>query len=561
MDNGYTPMITNYYTLFHVATELEHEFAGQTLDEIFTQHRGELVISFKETQAVIIAGCEPANNFIYARKTFARARRNSANLFTGIPGTVIDRVFMNPTDRQLHIQLNDKHELLVQLFGSKANVLLLDANGIITETFLKKSYAKVTDIKSIQAESNTIAPETFLSIYADQSLAPALKHVLPQFGPVLIKELLTRVCLNSDQKVNTLLENEIARLLDSAKRMKEELLASPSPRIYFDGKSPMRFSIIPLYHLSDFTFQSYNSVSEAIQTYRANLHHNKNVLQEKEDIVRVLEREREHIERTLYKIAEEAEKSNRAEQYELFGKLLIAQLHLLKKGEPIAVVEDFISGSNALVEIPLDQHLTPAKNAERYFEKADKSRHAQEEQMHRIIELTQRQKSVSLLSDRMEDISTIDDLRNFAEENRSALSRFGLKAKKSGQMKKVELLPFRVFTVAGGFQVWAGKSGENNDLLSTRNTAKNDLWFHARGVGGSHVVLKIGTGKGEVSKQAIEQAAGIAAYYSKMKKSKLVPVTMCEGKYVRKSKGAPAGTVTVEREKTIFAEPTLPSSQ
>jgi predicted ribosome quality control (RQC) complex YloA/Tae2 family protein len=128
-------------------------------------------------------------------------------------------------------------------------------------------------------------------------------------------------------------------------------------------------------------------------------------------------------------------------------------------------------------------------------------------------------------------------------------------------MKKEDPLPFRVFTVAGGFQVWAGKSGENNDLLSTRHTAKNDLWFHARGVGGSHVVLKIGTGKGEVSKQAIDQAAAVAAYYSKMKKSKLVPVTMCEGKYVRKPKGVPAGTVTVEREKTIYAEPGLPPPQ
>jgi predicted ribosome quality control (RQC) complex YloA/Tae2 family protein len=271
-----------------------------------------------------------------------------------------------------------------------------------------------------------------------------------------------------------------------------------------------------------------------------------------------LERERDHAKHTLHKIAEEAEKPNRAQQYELFGKLLIAQLYLLKKGETTAVVEDMISGSNTLVEIPLDPHLTPAKNAERYFEKAEKSRHATEEQQHRIAELTQRQASLSLLSDRMEEITSADDLKQFTDENRRALAQFGLKADKSGPMKKEELLPFRVFTVTGGFQVWAGKSGENNDLLSTRHTAKNDLWFHARGVGGSHVVLKIGTGKGEVSKQAIEQAAGIAAYYSKMKKSKLVPVTLCEGKYVRKPKGVPAGTVMVEREKTIFAEPALP---
>ena len=554
-------MITNYYTLIHIAAELEHEFAERTVNEIFTQYRGELVIAFKETPAVILVGCEPANNFIYARNTFARARRNSANLFADVPGTAVGKIFMHPADRQLHIRLKDMRELVVQLFGSKANVLLLDANGIITETFLKKSDVKVTGNESVRSETGMSTPDIFQSMYADQPLITALKRMLPHYGPVIVRELLARAGLNGDQPVHTFLENEIARLLDTAMIIKKELLAPPLPRVYFDGTSPVRFSIIPLNHLNDFTFQSFHSVSEAMQTYRANLYHEKNVLQEKENIVRVLEREREHAVRTLRKIAEEAEKPNRAEQYELFGKLLIAQLHLLKKGDAIAMAEDYVSGSNALVEIPLDPHLTPSKNAERYFEKAVKSRHATEEQQHRIAELTQRQKSTTLLLDRMVEISTADDLKHYTEENRKALSQFGLKAEKSGPMKKEELLPFRVFTVAGGFQVWAGKSGENNDLLSTRHTAKNDLWFHARGVGGSHVVLKIGTGKGEVSKQAIEQAAAIAAYYSKMKKSKLVPVTMCEGKYVRKPKGVPAGTVTVEREKTIFAEPALPPSQ
>jgi predicted ribosome quality control (RQC) complex YloA/Tae2 family protein len=553
-------MITNYYTLFHIASELEHEFAGRTVNEIFTQYRGELVISCMEAPAVIMVGCEPANNFIYLRKTFARARRNSANLFPDVPGMIIEKIFMHPADRQLHIRFKDTRELVVQLFGSKANVLLLNASRIITETFLKKSDARVTGNESVLINPGSITPAIFISSYADQSLTTAVKHVIPHFGPVLIRELLLRTGLNADQPLQAFLKNEIILLLDTAQRMQGELLASPSPRIYFDGTSPVRFSIIPLNHLSDFTFQSNSSVSEAIQLYRAQLYHDKSILHEKEDILHVLERERIHTERTLHKMAEEAEKPNRAEQYELFGKLLIAQLHLLKKGETLAVVEDFVSGSNELVEIPLDQHLTPAKNAERYFEKADKSHHAIKEQQLRLAELTQRQKSLFLLLDRINEISSADDLKLFKEENRSALSHFGLKAEKSGQMKKEELLPFRVFTVAGGFQVWAGKSGENNDLLSTRHTAKNDLWFHARGVGGSHVVLKIGTGKGEVSRQAIEQAAAIAAYYSKMKKSKLVPVTMCEGKYVRKPKGVPAGTVTVEREKTIFAEPGLPQS-
>jgi predicted ribosome quality control (RQC) complex YloA/Tae2 family protein len=434
----------------------------------------------------------------------------------------------------------------------------------VTDLFLKKSDLKNTKLEMFSQIQRPNIPEllhnTIVATYGEQPLATALKRMFPLFGSVLIRELLARVGLNGEQPLTDLLENEIESLLNGAQRLKEELLSPPTPRVYSNGTSPVRFSIIPLQHLNEFEFQKYESVSEAIYTFRAHVHHEKTILHEKEEIIKVLEREQDHTERTLNKIAIEAEVPNRADHYEKFGKLLIANLHLIKKGNATALVENFIDKSNDLLEIPLDPHLTPSKNAERYFEKADKSRRAAEEQRQRAAEFTEKQKSISQLLTRMEDIVTADDLQRFAEENREELSTFGLKTRKSGQVKKEELLPFRVFTVAGGFQVWAGKSGENNDLLSTRHTAKNDLWFHARGVGGSHVVLKVGTGKGEVSKQAIEQAAAIAAYYSKMKKSKLVPVAMCEGKFVRKPKGVPAGTVTLEREKTLFVEPGLPHS-
>jgi predicted ribosome quality control (RQC) complex YloA/Tae2 family protein len=557
-------MITNYYTLFHLAIELNQEFSDRIVDEIFTQYRGELILSFRETPAVIIVGCEPANNYIYTRKTFARARRNSTDLFSEVHGIMIEKISIHPSDRQIYVRLKDGCELIVQLFGSKANILLIDTSGVVTDLFLKKSDLKNTKLEMFSQIQRPNIPEllhnTIVATYGEQPLATALKRMFPLFGSVLIRELLARVGLNGEQPLADLLENEIESLLNGAQRLKEELLSPPTPRVYSNGTSPVRFSIIPLQHLNEFEFQKYESVSEAIYTFRAHVHHEKTILHEKEEIIKVLEREQDHTERTLNKIAIEAEVPNRADHYEKFGKLLIANLHLIKKGNATALVENFIDKSNDLLEIPLDPHLTPSKNAERYFEKADKSRRAAEEQRQRAAEFTEKQKSISQLLTRMEDIVTADDLQRFAEENREELSTFGLKTRKSGQVKKEELLPFRVFTVAGGFQVWAGKSGENNDLLSTRHTAKNDLWFHARGVGGSHVVLKVGTGKGEVSKQAIEQAAAIAAYYSKMKKSKLVPVAMCEGKFVRKPKGVPAGTVTLEREKTLFVEPGLPHS-
>lgn len=127
-----------------------------------------------------------------------------------------------------------------------------------------------------------------------------------------------------------------------------------------------------------------------------------------------------------------------------------------------------------------------------------------------------------------------------------------------GDEGRPEQLPFRRFVVEGGFEVWAGKSSESNDDLTLHHARPHDLWFHARGAGGSHVVLRTGTGKGEPGKKAKEQAAAIAAYYSKMKNAGLVPVSMTERRYVRKPKGAKPGTVVIEREKVIFVKPSLP---
>ena len=176
-------MITNYYTLVHIAAELEHEFIGRTIDELFTQYRSELVISCKEIPSVIIAGCEPANNFICERKTFARARRNSTDCFLGVPGTVIENIFMHPTDRQMHMRLSDMRELVIQLFGSKANVLLLNAAREISETFLKRSDVKLTENDVLQTNDRARAAQSFSSLDVHQPLTTALRACISAIRP------------------------------------------------------------------------------------------------------------------------------------------------------------------------------------------------------------------------------------------------------------------------------------------------------------------------------------------------------------------------------------------
>ncbi len=125
---------------------------------------------------------------------------------------------------------------------------------------------------------------------------------------------------------------------------------------------------------------------------------------------------------------------------------------------------------------------------------------------------------------------------------------------------KKEIIPFRRFLLDSGFEVWAGKSSENNDLLSTKYCAENDLWFHARGSSGSHVVLKENLELGEFTKKEIEQAAQIAAYYSKQRSASRVPIAYTFAKFVEKPRGVPSGTVYIKHEKIINVKPALPKS-
>jgi predicted ribosome quality control (RQC) complex YloA/Tae2 family protein len=556
-------MISNYYTLFHLAAELHRECTGKTIKEVFTQHRGELVVSFVEIPAVVIINCEPSGNSVYLRSDFARARRNSLDLLKETFGLRIDQISLHPTDREIVFLLADRRSMKAQLFGSRANVFLTNDKGVIIDSFLNKSIdtgrssAKRTDgIDPRSPEIFAQAVSTGDAVSID--IRSRLKTVLPRFGSVLIAELLLRSGIEGTREAPTLSDTEITRLARVSSEMISELTGAPSPRIYFDGSTPLRFSIISLRSFEQYRYQLYDTISEGIRTYIGTRQKTLSFQREYDAIQKAVNKELERIQTTLGKIDSENITPEFADELELKAELLMAHLPEVHKGMQDALLENVLQRQGPPVAVALDPHLTPAKNAERYFEKAKRARRTMGEQREQKQSLLNKRARLQAVASELESIESSSDLEDFKNAHREILDHIGIKAPQSTRTAREHLPPFRIFAVTGGFQVWAGKSGENNDLLTTRYTAKNDLWFHARGAGGSHVVLKVGTGKGEISKRAIEETAAIAAYYSKMKNSKLVPVSMCEGKFVRKPKGAPAGTVTIDREKTIFVEPRLP---
>jgi predicted ribosome quality control (RQC) complex YloA/Tae2 family protein len=122
----------------------------------------------------------------------------------------------------------------------------------------------------------------------------------------------------------------------------------------------------------------------------------------------------------------------------------------------------------------------------------------------------------------------------------------------------IYLKRFRIIKLPDGYEVWVGKDSRANDLLSMKYASQNDLWFHVRGTSGSHTLLKIPKDAGEIPKEYIKTAASAAAYYSKAKNAKIIPVAYTQAKNVQKYKGAESGSVIIKGEKIIKVEPGLP---
>jgi predicted ribosome quality control (RQC) complex YloA/Tae2 family protein len=553
-------MLTHYFTLQALAREFGKKLQSATVQQIFTQQRNELLISCRtETgELTLNISCDPKLNHIFLRDSIARAKKNSVDLFDSAVSQLIVGVSVHPQDRILQIELENKSTLCFQAFGMTANILLVDKAGTVVEAFKRsrdfvgKPFEMQTREDPLRALASGETFEVALREEGTKNIFTALKSVLPSLGSTLAREVLHRSRL--DEKLPT--RNLSSEDIEQIERRTREVLAelgSPQPTLYYRGNSPRVFSLIPLQHFTGSHAESYSSVNDAIRTFVVQTFRTQAIDAEKNLVLSKIKNTIDRSQRSLAAIHEELRHASRAEEYERIAKIIMSNLQHLTKGTKVVDLPDIFSGDK-LTRIVLDPKLTPAQNAERYFDKAKKSRHAYEETERRAEVVKKELALLEKLQLHLDSCTTKEQLAEFREEYKADLLR--LKLLKPA--RKGEEIPFRTFMVKGGFEVWAGKSSENNDLLTTKYTKPNDLWFHARGGSGSHVVLKVGTGSGNPPKEAIEQAAGIAAYYSKMRNAKMVPVAYCERKYVKKPKGAPAGTVSLQHEKVLFAEPSLP---
>jgi hypothetical protein len=233
--------------------------------------------------------------------------------------------------------------------------------------------------------------------------------------------------------------------------------------------------------------------------------------------------------------------------------LLAANLHSTPAGQKAVVLIDF-DGETRSIE--LDPKLTPAQNLESLYRRAAKAERTVATLRERLAEMQGDAERDGSPLERLEATKSFDERIELAHELEIPLAPADRETKKRGGGPPTTRLPYLGFRLSGGEEIRVGRSAKDNDALLRQHSAGKDLWLHAQGVEGSHVILRqSGT---EPTPAVIEAAARVAAEFSKAKHSKLVPVLVTERRYVRKPRKAAPGAVVAERGKTYFVEPGLP---
>lgn len=225
--------------------------------------------------------------------------------------------------------------------------------------------------------------------------------------------------------------------------------------------------------------------------------------------------------------------------------LLLARLHAVPPGADHAVLQDF---DGTPVDVELDPAISPARNADRLYERAAKRERAARQ----LPELVREAEAALEHLDRLLANAQGGDPDEAALRNLLAKLQTD---RSGGQTARTPSLPYRRYRTTDGLEVRVGRGSRGNDALTFHHAAPEDIWLHARDVAGAHVVLRWPRRDQNPPRRDLQEAAVLAAWHSKARTSGMVPVDWTRRKHVRKPRGAPPGLVRLERVQTVFVEP------
>lgn len=450
----------------------------------------------------------------------------------------------------------------VELVGKQTNAVLIGGDGRIIDC-QKRSDIELHD-RIVQPGAVYKPPERqnkfnilsdSIDIIIDKiktengKLTTALLNCLDGFSPLVCREIVFSSFCDLDITVPQI--TDFSPLYDRLAFVRNTLADGGSPTIIKNGEKEIDFSFMPINQYgAGFENSEEPSFSDTLNGFYEKHGRRNRINNLSSDLLKSLNNLKNRTERKINARKRDLQKCQSREKYRVYGELIKANIFRIEKGAAFAELENYYSENLETVKIPLDNALSPAQNAQKYFKEYKKLCVASNT-LGGLIEKSENDyKYIESVIDSLSRAQTVAEIESIREEVQDS----GLiKQRRQKKRSKPQNLPYSEYMSPDGFRVMVGRNNKQNDELTFKVAKKNDLWLHAKNIPGSHIIIV--TNGEEVPEETIVFAAKLAAENSKGASSSNVPVDCVEARYVKKPNGAKPGMVVFTNNRTLFVTP------
>ncbi len=572
-------MSIDSFSLYCMVPELRARFLNRPARDVSQPSRFEIVLRFRrreeeESGPILLLSMHPQRARVHTSNDFPKQKQLphfAATIrqhllrgeLTAIDQTDMDRILTLRFDPPPGVLSEQRGEslLIAEMMGKHSNLILVNAqtNRIIEAAkHVREHQNRHREI--VPGAEYLPPPSTERADPFAMTRAEFDKRIDPSGGDPVWKQALERIdgfspAFAKEWEASAQDGSSGALWAAFHERMERLKRRQPNPHVLYGGGRAVGYT---LFSPSGDPFAEavrFESADAAIGAYYTETARQEEIERARNQLAQAIQRREAFLLKKQRALQGDLRRSERAEDYQRSGELLMSALHEIPPRAETASVTDYYDPNAPKVEIALNPNRSALENAQEYFKKSRKARRGAA----RIAQL---------ISDMEREFEWVDKYRRLLKEatdleslktQRADMERMGwIQRTDAKGAKKETAQPYRSFTHRG-WTILAGRNDRENEWLVTRVGRKDDMWLHAKQTTGSHVLIRNPERRAQIPMPVLLSAAKLAANMSKARFTKHAPVDYTFLKYVTRPKGAKTGMVVYSREKTLFVDPAPPS--
>ena len=553
-------------TIANITKELSNKLTGGRIRKIAQPENDELILTIKSAEGNfrLLISASASLPLIYLTETNKPSPLTAPNfcmlLRKHIENGRIIKISQPGLERIIRFDIEHLDELgdlrcktlIIEIMGKHSNIIFCDEQNRIIDS-IKHVSLQMSSVREVlpgrtyfipvtQEKANPLelSLETFSELVGSKStkLAKAIYTSYTGISPVAANEVVFRSGLNEEMSGNSLSELEMLHLFKTFSYYMEDVKSGNfTPQIVYNGKAPVEYSALTLTMYQDFENVSHESISHILETYYAERNTVTRIRQRSVDLRKIVQTALDRSRKKYDLQAKQLKDTEKRDTYRIYGELLTTYGYSAKPGSKSLDVLNYYT--NEELTIPLDPQISALENAKKYFDKYNKLKRTYEAVSELLKETGDEVEHLDSISTALDIALSEEDLVEIKEE----LMEYGYIKKRhpGGKKPKITSKPFH-YVSSDGYHMYVGKNNFQNEELTFKFAAGNDWWFHAKGIPGSHVIVKT-EGNDDMPDTTFEEAGRLAAYYSQSRENEKVEIDYIQKKHVKKPKGGKPGFV------------------